>query len=271
MDVVDAHKKTVKNLRIWESAGGGCENVLEGRAVYLDDETALMCCTGAATLPRGATADPCMLVMRDGADVRKATQAFFALSQLNYSSPSKRTDTPTRFVKPMSCSSSDWRRTCAASANHQPREADMSQEWLNIQSFFTDHELIGAINDLSIAVKLELASVRDPERIQRAEKARQVLRGFLTRLSEIEAEGERELLLGIDAALPEPHGSAGICAAGQLRFTSVLMCEGAVGALPLLDADEKPAKQKLLASLAELRRVVEQHQQADASVIFEEQ
>jgi hypothetical protein len=48
-----------------------------------------MCCTGAATLYRGATADPCMLVMREGADVRKAARAFFALSQLNYSSPSK--------------------------------------------------------------------------------------------------------------------------------------------------------------------------------------
>jgi hypothetical protein len=89
VDVVDVHKKTVKNLRIWETAGQGCENVLEGRAVYLDDGSALLCCTGAATLSHNATADPCMLVMRDGADVRKAARAFFALSQLNYSSPSK--------------------------------------------------------------------------------------------------------------------------------------------------------------------------------------
>jgi hypothetical protein len=89
VDVVDVHKKTVKNLRIWESVGSGCENVLEGRTVYLDDATALLCCTGAATLPRGATADPCMLVMREGSDIRKAARAFFALSQLNYSSPSK--------------------------------------------------------------------------------------------------------------------------------------------------------------------------------------
>ena len=28
----------------------------------------------------------------------------------------------------------------------------MSQEWLNIQSFFTDHELLGAINDLNLAL-----------------------------------------------------------------------------------------------------------------------
>lgn len=89
VDVVDVHKKTVKNLRIWEAMNTGCENVLEGMAVYLDDDTALLCCTGAATLPRGATADPCMLVMREGRDIRKTARAFFALSQLNYSSPSK--------------------------------------------------------------------------------------------------------------------------------------------------------------------------------------
>ena len=40
----------------------------------------------------------------------------------------------------------------------------MSQEWLNIQSFFTDHELLGAINDLSIAIKQEAAGVQDVER-----------------------------------------------------------------------------------------------------------
>jgi len=89
VDVVDVLKKTVKNLRIWESAGSGYENLLEGRAVYLDEGTALLCWTGVATLPRSATADPCLLVMKDGANVKKAARAFFALSQLNYSSPSK--------------------------------------------------------------------------------------------------------------------------------------------------------------------------------------
>ena len=49
------------------------------------------------------------------------------------------------------------------------------------------------------------------------------------------------------------------------------MRESAAVAIPLLDANEVPARQELLESLSELRRVVEQHQQADASVIFEEQ
>jgi hypothetical protein len=147
----------------------------------------------------------------------------------------------------------------------------MSQEWLNIQSFFTDHELIGAINDLSIAVKLELAGVKDVERIQRAEKARQVLRGFLTRLGEIEAEGDREVVLGVDVRFQSLMEAIASARQDSARFSSVLMRDGAAGALPLLDAAERPAKQQLLGCLAELRRVVEQHQQADASVIFEEQ
>jgi hypothetical protein len=147
----------------------------------------------------------------------------------------------------------------------------MSQEWLNIQSFFTDHELIRAINDLSIATKLDLANVRDAERVQRADKGRQVLRGFLTRLSEIEAEGEREVVLGIDARFQSLTEALAYARQDSARYSSVLMREGAAVALPLLDAGDKPGKQKLLESLAELRRVVEQHQQADASVIFEEQ
>jgi hypothetical protein len=89
IDVVDVHKKTVKNLRMWDVCGVGCANVLEGQAIYLDGRTALLCCTGVATLSAGVTADPCMLVMREGGDIRGAAQAFFALSQLNYSSPSK--------------------------------------------------------------------------------------------------------------------------------------------------------------------------------------
>jgi len=147
----------------------------------------------------------------------------------------------------------------------------MSQEWLNIQSFFTDHELIGAINDLSIAVKLDLAGVRDAERIQRANKARQVLRNFLTRLSEIESEEGREVVLGIDARFQSLTEALACARHDSGRFSSVLMREGAAVAIPLLDASEEASRQKLLESLSELRRVVEQHQQADASVIFEEQ
>jgi uncharacterized membrane protein YccC len=147
----------------------------------------------------------------------------------------------------------------------------MSQEWLNIQSFFTDHDLIRAINDLSIAVKLELAGVEDQERARRAGEARKVLRGFLGQLAELEGGDGREVLLGIDARFQSLTDALASARQDTARFNSVLMREGAAVALPLLEAGDTESKAKLLDSLSELRRVVEQHQQADATVIFEEQ
>lgn len=37
----------------------------------------------------------------------------------------------------------------------------MSEEWLDIQSFFADRDVLTAINDLSIATKLSLAKIED--------------------------------------------------------------------------------------------------------------
>jgi hypothetical protein len=147
----------------------------------------------------------------------------------------------------------------------------MSQEWLNIQSFFTDHELIGAINDLSIFLKQEAAGVRDSERATLASKAREVLKTFLARLSETESAEGREPVLGVDARFQSLTDAIESAREQNGRYQSVLMREGAASALPLLDADRPEDQSQLLASLAELRRVIEQHQQADASVIFEEQ
>lgn len=89
IDVVDVHKKTVKDLRMWSKNGYEILNVLEGHAIYLSQSTSLVCCTGMATLTKTATASPCMLVGGDNTNIKRATEAFFALSQLNYSSPGK--------------------------------------------------------------------------------------------------------------------------------------------------------------------------------------
>lgn len=89
VDFAEVHKKTAKNLRMWLPQNQSRVNVLEGQAIYLDGEASSVSCTGSTTLPKGATADPCLLILRRGRDVRRAARAFFALSQLNYSSPSK--------------------------------------------------------------------------------------------------------------------------------------------------------------------------------------
>ena len=146
----------------------------------------------------------------------------------------------------------------------------MSQEWLNIQSFFTDHELLGAINDLSIAIKQEAAGVKDAERERRAEDARKLLKQFLGRLGEVESADSKELLLGVDARFQNLTDAIASARQDGNRYQSVLMQEGAVDALPLLDAKSPESRAQLLESLAELRRVIEQHQQTDAAVIFED-
>jgi hypothetical protein len=146
----------------------------------------------------------------------------------------------------------------------------MSQEWLNIQSFFTDHELLGAINDLSIAIKLEMAGVQDAERERRAKEARKLLKRFLGRLSEVESADGKELLLGVDARFQSLTDAIASARREGNRYQSVLMKSGSADALPLLDAKSADARAQLLDCLAELRRVVEQHQQADAAAIFED-
>jgi hypothetical protein len=89
VDVVDVHKHTVTGVKTWAQVGSATTNVLEGQVVYLDGRTALVNCTGSATLAGRGTADPCMLVGRSGTDMQRVATAFFWLSQLNYSSPSK--------------------------------------------------------------------------------------------------------------------------------------------------------------------------------------
>lgn len=146
----------------------------------------------------------------------------------------------------------------------------MSHEWLNIQSFFTDHELLGAINDLSIAIKQEAAGVQDAERERRAKDARHLLKQFLCRLGEVESADSKELLLGVDSRFQSLTDAIASARQDENRYQSVLMKSGAAGALPLLDAKSSESRAQLVESLAELRRVIEQHQQADAAVIFED-
>jgi hypothetical protein len=89
VDVIDYHKRTVKELRMWRVAGDEVGNVLEGRAVLLDHDVALLCPTGAASVGKAATADPILLMGRAQSDIRRAAAGVFALAQHNWLSPKK--------------------------------------------------------------------------------------------------------------------------------------------------------------------------------------
>jgi ribosomal protein L31E len=146
----------------------------------------------------------------------------------------------------------------------------MSEEWLDIQSFFADRDVLSAVNDLSVAIKLELAKIDDADRVQRAEKARDTLRQFLTRLDEVESADENEVVSGMDPRFKELTDAYACARRDGANFRSVLMRTGARNTLKLLEATDPRAKRELLDCLDELRRVVSRHQQTDISAIIED-
>lgn len=88
MDVVSFHKESLKSIRLWEvESSGNVLNPLEGTALRISEQMAVVASTGAATLHQG-TAEPFMLV-GDGrcATILDAATAAFGAAQLNWSSP----------------------------------------------------------------------------------------------------------------------------------------------------------------------------------------
>lgn len=88
VDLVEVHKTSMKGFRLWYDDRDGIGNVLEGEAVFLDEEI-ILCCTGAGTLSRHVTAAPSVLKCQLGTDKRRVARAYFAAAQLNYHNPTK--------------------------------------------------------------------------------------------------------------------------------------------------------------------------------------
>jgi hypothetical protein len=146
----------------------------------------------------------------------------------------------------------------------------MQQNWLDIQSFFTDQRVLSAIDDLAIATKFELAGISDSERIQLAAKARKDLSQFLLRLADAAVAAELGKVTGIDPRFKELLDAYRSARNDRSNFRSSLMRLRPDKATSILEATDKRSKRELLESLDELRRIVEQHQQTDISAILEE-
>ena len=146
----------------------------------------------------------------------------------------------------------------------------MSQEWLEIQSFFADNQILRAITDLSLATKYELAGISDEERIQRADVGREALREFLARLDQACDEVSHGRLLSLDHRSRELVDAIQAARRDRANFRSVLMRSGFRAGAELLDASDRRSKEALLESLDELRRIVSRHQQGSLSAIVED-
>lgn len=88
VDVVEFHKDSLKSVRLWDVSGSGeVTNPLEGTALRISEQIAVVAATGSATLHQG-TAQPFMLVGNGRCSaILEAAAAAFAAAQLNWSSP----------------------------------------------------------------------------------------------------------------------------------------------------------------------------------------
>ena len=67
----------------------------------------------------------------------------------------------------------------------------MSIQWLAVQSFQHNQDLLAAINKLSIHLRLQLEEIEDAERAGEANKAREMLSSFFRELETLVNDTER--------------------------------------------------------------------------------
>ena len=146
----------------------------------------------------------------------------------------------------------------------------MSQEWLDIQSFFADHEILRAITDLSLSTKFELAGVKDEDRTRRSQRAKAALRDFFSKLQGANDDSSHGRLLSLDHRSLELFDAIQQARRDTANYRSVIMQSGFSMGMQLLDANDRRSKEALVESLDELRRVISQHQQGTVSAIIED-
>jgi len=145
----------------------------------------------------------------------------------------------------------------------------MNSDWLAAASFERMHEIVSAVNTLSIHAKLTLASVADPSPEMEIRKARKRLLDFLQRL-EAALEGIQQsadgAVVGTDPQLGELALQFLHVGAGGRRGSAPAL---AMATLPdLIRSNRGEDLSRLVPYLDELRALVEQQTHADVTGIL---
>ena len=149
----------------------------------------------------------------------------------------------------------------------------MSVQWLAVQSFQHNQDLLAAINKLSIHLRLQLEGNEDAERAGEANKAREMLSSFFRELETLVNDterGEEVPVLGANPRLRQLARSFVRAKRNRHRFRSSLFRNGAGCFQQLLQSNTKEDRQALLESLEELRVLVEEHMHVDAERVLGE-
>jgi hypothetical protein len=148
----------------------------------------------------------------------------------------------------------------------------MSTTWLHVQSFFTDGSIMKAINDLSIALKLQSASKDDPDWKDLGERGRRTLETFLHRVINLGESATGGVILGVDPRTQSlvhslEHTQDAVCGASP----RVGLTHSPRNLLDLLRKDDPASRAELLSALRELYQVILAHQQQDEDILFQGQ
>jgi hypothetical protein len=149
----------------------------------------------------------------------------------------------------------------------------MSTQWLTVRSFQQSQELLGAINTLSIHLKLGLAGVQDKEREAEAKASRNTLREFLTELDKfIQTAGDKgnRPVTGTDARTRQLARSFVQARRDRGHYKSQLFQSSPALVRDLLASQDPNTQKVLLESLDELRSLLEAHIHTDARKILGE-
>jgi hypothetical protein len=149
----------------------------------------------------------------------------------------------------------------------------MSVQWLTVQSFQHNQDLLTAINNLSIHLRLQLEGQEDMKRIDETNKAREMLSSFFRDLETIVNDterGEEMPVLGTNPRLRQLARSFVTAKHNRRRFRSPLFRKGVGHFQQLLQMDRREDYQALLESLQELRVLLEEHMHVDAERVLGE-
>ena len=148
----------------------------------------------------------------------------------------------------------------------------MNTEWLAAGSFERTHEVISAINTLSINAKLALAGHKSAATIEDVAEARAHLKAFLSRFDHIVREVERNQkgpVLGADPRLGL-LAKRFVAEKKQRPLRSSLYTVPIERLIALIDSERAEDQKDLIDSLRDLRTLVEQHAHADVVGILGE-
>ena len=141
----------------------------------------------------------------------------------------------------------------------------MKNDWLAASSFERTHELISAINTLSVYAKFIAAGIKGNERVDEIQKTRAALVAFLERLDTLLRDAPRNqsnAVVGADPRLSELT-SRFLAEKKRLPRRSILYSQPIDRLKELLQSERPEDMADLVSCLRDLRSLVEQHSYAD--------